>query len=281
MDADASSIDWEKYLPLLTLAANTAMNKATKQSPFFTMMDYDARLPLWSPAEDVLADDLFAKTGKTTRECVWEWHDRRRAAQRAALSANQQAIDAESRRHSLLPSGSTIALRAGDEAWAELLPLNATNKKFAPKYERVIVTERIGRDTYKVKRTAGPDGKAKFRTLHAEHLKPMVPPPLRSLPDPPAPPAPTPPPPPPPPSPPPELPPDLPEEEFEPPKHGYGLRKRRHNIHYAEAVAALSISSIGVGRRWIRLSVDGIILFSRRLIIFFDGMILIFFFFRF
>ena len=171
MDADKSSIEWESYLPFLMLAVNTAVNKATKQSPFYTMFGYDARLPLWGPAEDIIADELFSKAGPHAKEVGWAWRARQNSARRAAYAANQHAHDQQESGSQLLPAADGLNLRIGQLAWAAILPVAGTNKKFAPKYEKVVISARLGRDTYKVKRMAT-DGRRKFLTLNVEHLKP-------------------------------------------------------------------------------------------------------------
>ena len=58
-DAEKSTIEWEYYLPALMLSHNTAVNAATRQSPFTTMFGYNPRLPLWPDLSKVLTQGEF------------------------------------------------------------------------------------------------------------------------------------------------------------------------------------------------------------------------------
>ena len=167
-DAERSTIEWEYYLPLLTMAVNTSVNKHTRMSPFYAMFGHDARLPLWTPAEDIFVDKVLKNTSGSQRDILWEWNDIRRSAQRS-VHTNLQRAHAEAD-HADLARPGTASYRPGQTVWIRILPLKATNRKFASKFEKAIIKERVHRDTYKVKREAA--GGKKFHTVNAEHIKP-------------------------------------------------------------------------------------------------------------
>ena len=163
-DAKKSSIDWEFYLPALMLAHNTAVNKATRQAPFRTMFGYDARLPLWPDMTEVLNEKDF-QLPANEKDTLYGWLETRQRARKAAYDAQIHHRDLQTEP----PLAPPPSFQARQPVWHRLHTTNETNKKFAPKWEKAVVVERLSFNVYKIKRV---DAKRKkFATVNAEHLK--------------------------------------------------------------------------------------------------------------
>ena len=164
--AEKSTVQWEAYIPALTLSLNTAINRATKQAPFYTMFGYDARLPLWE-AKDILNQKQF-QLPPNQADNFYQWQDARKAAQQIAFS-NEQHF------RSQYPSQDRP--QAAPQAYAQHQPVfvrvqhvTTKNRKFAPKYEPAVIMQRLSATTYKVKRLEAKT--KKIITTNAFHLKP-------------------------------------------------------------------------------------------------------------
>ena len=164
-DAKRSSIDWEYYLPALMLAHNTAVNKATKQAPFRTMFGYDARLPLWPDISEVLQGKEF-ELPPAEKDSLYGWLEARQRARKAAYDSQIHQRDTQEPP----PAAPGPSFKARQLVWHRLHTTNEANKKFAPKWEKAIIVERITQNTYKIKRTEAK--RKKFVTVNGEHLKP-------------------------------------------------------------------------------------------------------------
>ena len=168
--ADKASTDWEAYLGPMMLCHNTAVNKATRQAPFTTMFGYDPRLPLWSDADgEPVERELLDKLGPRQADTFYQLQDARNAARRAAYAANQHAQDEQRRGQPPEPS---VSYKAGDAVWVQILPVTATNKKFAPKWHKAVVVQRAGPAVYKIKRLESGGRLNKFQTVNSDLLKP-------------------------------------------------------------------------------------------------------------
>ncbi len=163
-----STLDWEYYLPALMLSINTAVNRATKQAPFFTMFGYDARLPMWSDMDILQQKDYQLPPDE--KDLFFGWQDTRRAARKLAHDADNKFRD--DLQQSQVPSSPPTAFRAGDPVWVERLVPQDTNKKFGAKWDPAIIMERTGTHTYKVRRLSG--HRKKILVMNAAHLKPRT-----------------------------------------------------------------------------------------------------------
>ena len=166
-DAEKSTIEWEYYLPALMLSHNTAVNAATRQSPFTTMFGYNPRLPLWPDLSKVLTQGDF-DLPPAEKDVLYGWLDSRKSARKAAYDANVRYQDRQER--SLSPMRQSF--KAGQAVWSRIQVSNDANKKFGAKWEKAEIVERMSLTTYRIMRLGVK--RNKFKTTNVEHLKPRT-----------------------------------------------------------------------------------------------------------
>jgi transposase InsO family protein len=83
VEAEKTNVEWELYIGPLSFAHNTAVHKATRQTPFYTMFGHNPRSPLW-PEFEVLKDADYVnkditpmKIGPQDFTKLRNWHGRR------------------------------------------------------------------------------------------------------------------------------------------------------------------------------------------------------------
>jgi ribosomal protein L21E len=157
MDEDFKS--WDDKVPFITFAYNTAVNAATKMTPFELVQGRSARLPI----------DIVLGTRPSEQRAPSEYYNelliRMQEGFRAARDADDQAKRTRERRGALA-SGKTAVFQQGDKVLLDnKLPVSKFDKKFEGPYVVADVHDKnyvtlVKEDGEKVK-------------VHAERLKPF------------------------------------------------------------------------------------------------------------
>ena len=159
-----SSVDWQLYLPALMLSLNTAVNKATKMSPFKAMFGYDPRIPLYADL-DILNENDY-QLPADDKDAFYAWQDTQRAARQAAHANDRHFKDTQF----LTQQKPLRSFTARQNVWVKIQAQTQPNKKFAPQFEPAVIMQRTSQNTYKIKRLLAKQ--KKIVTVNAEHLKP-------------------------------------------------------------------------------------------------------------
>jgi hypothetical protein len=162
-----TSADWELLIGPLMFAHNTAVNKATRTTPFYAMFGYDPRAPLW-PDMDVLDPDDFNMAKEDEKTLLLEFH-RRQAAVRKIAHNNNQAAREEYLRPT--PHPERPAFEKGDKVWIATTPPRGKNRKLQPRWEKAIISEEVHPGAFRVRRFIG---KRRMKTISAEQIRARV-----------------------------------------------------------------------------------------------------------
>jgi hypothetical protein len=153
--------DWQLLLAPLTFSHNTAVHKATRDTPFHTMFGYDPRAPLWLNG-NVLDESYYPK----------EAANERAEARRAAFANNQHARD-DYYDQAFRAQGQTPPhdYKIGDHVWMQCRPATGANPKLAPKFEEAVITALPTPATVVVRRFRG---RRRQCTLNRSRIKPRA-----------------------------------------------------------------------------------------------------------
>ena len=140
------------------------VNKATMESPFYTMFGYDPNVPLWKEADVAYRPDPVDNPGpahKAKQQLV------RKAAHQANQHHQQKALEQDAKHHRT----ELHIFESGDLVWVRNSVSNASNKKLdGHKWEEGVIIKQLSPVTYRVRR----EGRKRKReaTLNVKYLKP-------------------------------------------------------------------------------------------------------------
>ena len=166
---DNSIKNWEILLGPLMLAHNTAVHKATRVTPFYSMFGYDPRIPLW-PDMTVLDDSLRRQAKGSKREeedFLQDFHDRQTQARRIT----QQNNTMERERYAKAPDVSEPIFHPGQKVWIRATIIQGFNAKLRPRWEKAIIMNEPHPNVFKVRRFKG---KRRTKTINHAAIRPRV-----------------------------------------------------------------------------------------------------------
>ncbi|CAM6053223.1 unnamed protein product [Sphagnum tenellum] len=140
------------------------VNKATMESPFYSMFGYDPNVPLWKEADVAYRPDPVDNPGpahKAKQQLV------RKAAHQANQHHQQKALEQDAKHHRT----ELHIFESGDLVWVRNSVSNASNKKLdGHKWEEGVIIKQLSPVTYRVRR----EGRKRKReaTLNVKYLKP-------------------------------------------------------------------------------------------------------------
>ena len=121
--------DWERYVHKIQLAHNTAVHTASKVTPFATMLGYTPRLPIGPMPTEIEKVDQAGRHNDIVRHNLRE------------EQANRMAKETEP--EVFLPN---------EEVWFKSTPPAGRNAKFQPRWEKAMILQATGNNTYKIRR---------------------------------------------------------------------------------------------------------------------------------
>ena len=158
---EGESLDWERYIPPLLLAYNTAIHKTTQNSPFFLTFLHEPRLPFFDLQQqqvfytDDFATDAYGRLKKVYK-LVKENSERENARTRAQNNKNAKHKEFQEQEEVLV-------------AFPNNKP--GGNPKFEKPYKPgFIVERRIGEYTYIIRNVAN----GHRHTVHADLMKSRI-----------------------------------------------------------------------------------------------------------
>ena len=135
--SDKTIKEWESMLGPLMLAHNTAVHRATRMTPFYTMFGYDPNLPIW-PDMQVLDDSFHADPAKTTETQKIRAFHRRQTAARMLAGTNNKI---ERQRYAREPADTEPAFVKQQKVWIRATLAPGKNQKLRPRWEKAIITD--------------------------------------------------------------------------------------------------------------------------------------------
>ena len=158
-------MDWELLIGPLNLAHNTAVNRATRMTPFYSLFGYNPRLPLW-PELDVLDKEDFPLVKAPEKELIRAFLQRQRIA-RKITHDNNTAFKEEYERPAKSEARKDI-FKAGDSIWITTPVPTGYNRKLKPKWEKAIVTAEANPGAFRVRRFKG---RRRTKTINAGFMR--------------------------------------------------------------------------------------------------------------
>ena len=159
--------EWETLLGPLMLAHNTAVHKATRRSPFYSLFGYDPNIPLWEEGkvfDGPLAQQQQRDMSTPAEEFAAEFRRQQQRAREVTKSANEAYREAYSK-----PSADESGpLTAGQLIWLRCPPHLGHNAKLYPRWEKAEILERTHPDVYKVRRF---QGRRRTKTVNREAIR--------------------------------------------------------------------------------------------------------------
>ncbi len=153
-ECEDSNLNWELYLGALQLSHNTAVSRATRTTPFYTLFGYDPRMPLWKEGEVLGFGDVAQKSD---RELMQDPTTVLRAAQEKTRSTafRNNMLDRDIQARAYQQQNPRACLREfakDDLVWARIQQTQGRNKKLQPLWEPAVILEPPSTHTAKVRR---------------------------------------------------------------------------------------------------------------------------------
>jgi hypothetical protein len=140
VQAQLSDLDWELYILPLMVSHNTAVHKATKLSPFATLLGYDPRMPLWAEGH-VWQEEESAGTAGKQENFVQRHLQTQQMLREEARDNNIRYRDQYLKEHARAKDTHAMDFQPGDLVWYTWPQTNFANRKFAPKKERAKILD--------------------------------------------------------------------------------------------------------------------------------------------
>ena len=167
LDSEKSSVEWPLYLAPLQFSHNTAVNKATRVTPFYATFGYDPRIPLWEGLDFMDAHEVPEKGSYADR--MSQLHHSRHVARNLVHHNNQHARQVGLDQHAKHAKVVFPTYKPGDLVWVAIKQV-MRNPKLSPRYEEGTIVERTGVATYRVRRDERT--RKKMATLNVSLMKP-------------------------------------------------------------------------------------------------------------
>jgi hypothetical protein len=170
VESETSKLDWELFLGPLTLSHNTAVNKSTMMTPFYATFGLDPKLPLWVGLDKDPVEDEQGKTmKKDLRDELARIQKSQDIAHRVLVQNNQHARQTYTDQHNKHTDTAFPDYVPGQAIWVKIQQKPGPNPKLGPTYEKGIVIQRKGDNTFLVSR---PDRvKRKLGIMNSDHFK--------------------------------------------------------------------------------------------------------------
>jgi len=165
LQAQESTVDWEKYITPLMISHNTAVHKATMTTPHYAMFGYDPRVPLWPDGQVLDFEDIsdnpladLRRTQEVIRATVHHNNQHYREDYKTAYDKRRRVEQS--------------TFKVGDLVWCKIHASNDVNKKLAAKWEEGIIYMVKQLEVYVVSRP----GRKRHRhvTLGSADLRPRM-----------------------------------------------------------------------------------------------------------
>lgn len=135
--------EWDKYIPKIACAMNTATHSSTSLSPYFANFGYHMRLAGKQIGDLEPRNEIGESHFREIREVV-------RKQLEKSHEASKRVYDLRSRQR-------TFAI--GDIVWKRTFPLSDASRSFAaklaPKYQKCIVNKKVGNSSYELATESG------------------------------------------------------------------------------------------------------------------------------
>ncbi len=153
-ESQASNLNWELYIAPLQMSHNTAVHKATKTTPFYTMFGYDPRMPLWKEGQVLGFEEIALKSEQELASdptvLLRTTQDKMR---KLAHHNNQEYRDAYSRNYERAnPKAAIPQFFTGDLVWVVINGKSGKNQKLSPSWEPAVVLAPSSTHTVRVRR---------------------------------------------------------------------------------------------------------------------------------
>jgi transposase InsO family protein len=163
IDIDKKAANWELLIGPLMLSHNTAVNKATRCTPFYAMFGYNPRLPLW-PELQVLDEKDFPAVKADEKALLAAFLQRQRVARKIAADNNADYQDTYARP----PASPITPFKAGEKVWITTPPPTGHNRKLMPKWEKAIIVAETAVGVFKVRRFVG---RRRTKTINIVYIR--------------------------------------------------------------------------------------------------------------
>jgi hypothetical protein len=164
-DSSTEKTDWELMLGPLMFSHNTAVHKATRMTPFYSMFGYDPRAPLW-PEMSVLEEQDFGVKKANERQLFQDFHYRQLVARKITHDNN---LAATAQRDRLPPNPESCHYAMGERVWVRIFKTGTEkNSKLHPNWEKAIIIGATGHGAYKIQKFKG---RRKTKTVNTKYIR--------------------------------------------------------------------------------------------------------------